>query len=668
MKPLTLKQNFTAMKKNIHFTRSRFLSGLAISALAIFMILPGKGWGQQVIGEFPGQDGGFENQTTGALSTTSSTTSWWLSVASLTGNIIASGGRSSGKYANISMSGSTHRTLRGPTSATIAAGTNYTIQFYFKGDKNADGTSDYGDIRGGVSGGLYQYGAYQTNQNQTSWTKYAVTTTTNPGASTGGFAVVSIVEIAGKIADFDIDDVVIYAGAVDNAAPNTPGVVTVDGATQTTLNVGWGAASGGVDGGGYVVVRYASDPGTGNDPNQNGIYAIGNTVATGGTVRYIGTGTSFTDNVGLTANTPYWYKVYTVDKAFNYSNESTGNGTTLSSGTPIIITVASFTPFNTVTGTASGAQTYTVSGDYLTDDVTVTAPINFEVSTNGTDFYDSRVLARSGTDLSGEPVTISVRIKSTASLGSVSGDITHTSSGASQVNLAITGKVLSLEPTIQASNVIFTSVTTSGFTINWTNGDGSNRIVVMKVGSAVDGSPIDGTTYTENPAFGSGTQIGTGNYVVYAGTGSSIGITGLSGSTAYYVSIIEFNGSAGSQNYLLTSPATGNRTTLAPTLGWQISTVNTAYTIDFDNTVSGVNNGQFAGSGFTPSPSAGQLNSNSWAMTGWSNGDLAFGGTQTTSNTDYTRSTSTGGVTTGGVYAFTVSSGNNTFRIPAWFR
>ena len=46
-----------------------------------------------------------------------------------------------------------------------------------------------------------------------------------------------------------------------------------------------------------------------------------------GTVRYIGTSTSFTDN-GLSAGTQYWYQVYTVDKAFNYSAGAGGNGTT----------------------------------------------------------------------------------------------------------------------------------------------------------------------------------------------------------------------------------------------------------------------------------------------------------------------------------------------------
>jgi len=55
-----------------------------------------------------------------------------------------------------------------------------------------------------------------------------------------------------------------------------------------------------------------------------------------------------------------------------------------------------------------------------------------------------------------------------------------------------------------------------------------------------------------------------------------------------------------------------------------LTTSGATVTIDFDNTVSGVNNGTFAGSGFQPSPSAGQLNSNAWAMTGWSDGTLNF--------------------------------------------
>ena len=83
-----------------------------------------------------------------------------------------------------------------------------------------------------------------------------------------------------------------------------------------------------------------------------------------------------------------------------------------------------------------------------------------------------------------------------------------------------------------------------------------------------------------------------------------------------------------------------------------ITTTATPFTIDFDNTVSGVNNGQFNGSGFSPSPATGQINSNAFAITGLSDGTLNFGGTQTSG--DFARGASTGNVPlgTGGIYAF----------------
>jgi hypothetical protein len=313
------------MIKAVHTIRT-------VMMLLAMTLLTQVGWGQQIIGEFPSQDGGFEGQA-GPFGTATSSTEWWRSNAGLTATLNSTGGRSGPKNTSLSVSSTSHQTLRGPNVCNIAGATNYTIQFFYKGDKVSTNSS-YGNIRGGVSGNTYQYGAYQTNQNQSNWTKYSITTTTNPGASSAGFAVISIQEsTSSNTATFDIDDVVIYAGSADNSAPNSPGAVTALNATQTSLDVNWTAASGGVDGGGYVVVRYSTNPNADNDPNQNGIYAVDNTTTNGtgtltGTIRYIGTGTSFTDNSGLSSGTTYYYKVYTVDKAFNYSSESSGSGTT----------------------------------------------------------------------------------------------------------------------------------------------------------------------------------------------------------------------------------------------------------------------------------------------------------------------------------------------------
>ena len=93
-----------------------------------------------------------------------------------------------------------------------------------------------------------------------------------------------------------------------------------------------------------------------------------------------------------------------------------------------------------------------------------------------------------------------------------------------------------------------------------------------------------------------------------------------------------------------------------------IPDTSASYTITFDSTLSGVNNGAFAGSGFQSSPTSGQLDSDAWAVTGWSNGNLSFGGTQTTASTDYTRGIDDGVVTTGGFYGFDVDATAGTDR------
>ena len=75
--------------------------------------------------------------------------------------------------------------------------------------------------------------------------------------------------------DMFYDDFVLYEGALDNTAPNAPSSMTVaqNSISPTTkLDLTWGAASGGIDGGGYMVVRYASAPVAADDPNVNGIY------------------------------------------------------------------------------------------------------------------------------------------------------------------------------------------------------------------------------------------------------------------------------------------------------------------------------------------------------------------------------------------------------------
>ncbi|RKZ32381.1 hypothetical protein DRQ33_05995, partial [bacterium] len=98
------------------------------------------------------------------------------------------------------------------------------------------------------------------------------------------------------------------------------------------------------------------------------------------------------------------------------------------------------------------------------------------------------------------------------------------------------------EPATQASNVSFSNVQSCGMTISWTNGSGTGRAVFMKQTSTGTAAPVDGTSYTANPVFGSGSQIGsTGWYCVYNGTGTSVSVTGLNASTTYRVHVCEYD-------------------------------------------------------------------------------------------------------------------------------
>lgn len=114
------------------------------------------------------------------------------------------------------------------------------------------------------------------------------------------------------------------------------------------------------------------------------------------------------------------------------------------------------------------------------------------------------------------------------------------------------------EPTTQASAISVGTVNqTSLANVTWTDGNGSGRLVVVKAGSAVDAFPVDGASYTANAAFGSGTEIGTGNFVVHSGSGPLATLSGLTRDVVYHFRAFEVNGSGGSENYL-TNAAAGN--------------------------------------------------------------------------------------------------------------
>lgn len=108
-------------------------------------------------------------------------------------------------------------------------------------------------------------------------------------------------------------------------------------------------------------------------------------------------------------------------------------------------------------------------------------------------------------------------------------------------------------PTTAASNVTF-APTLSNAAINWTNGNGGRRYVVVNTTNSFT-DPV-GTA----PVTVAGTAYTSGEQIVYDGTGSSVTITGLVNGTTYYARVYEYNRCAGTPtvNYYNVNTATNN--------------------------------------------------------------------------------------------------------------
>ncbi|MGV3697207.1 T9SS sorting signal type C domain-containing protein [Flavobacterium sp.] len=347
-----------------------------------------------------GLNGGFEGAATIVNGTTNSSpvaTNWTKSTTTAAIASETSVVRSGSKSMKVSSTSTTLCRVFSPSMTISSSTTAWQVQYYRRSPSNtATVQNQTGNYRGGTE---QSNGSYTSVSAANTWEKV----TYSPSSTTAvtSAAAHMLVRATGGGGDTFYDDFVLYESAsIDNTAPNVPGSVTFSGQTNSSIGLSWTAASGGTDGGGYIVVRGTTDPTTA--PNVNGIYATTNTIGTG-TVVYQGTGTSFTDT-GLSAGTTYFYRVYTYDKAYNYSVATTGNSTT-SSGLAIdgiinageygIHTNGSNQDTNTITwyNTWDNTNLYigigatsnnTTEGAIVYIDVNPIVPVNGGTNTNGT--------------------------------------------------------------------------------------------------------------------------------------------------------------------------------------------------------------------------------------------------------------------------------------------
>lgn len=107
----------------------------------------------------------------------------------------------------------------------------------------------------------------------------------------------------------------------------------------------------------------------------------------------------------------------------------------------VFVDPASLNEFSHFVGTPSAEQSFEVSGEFLTDDITVTAPAEYEVSlTPGAGFGASVSLTPTTGTVTA--TTVYVRLNGTAANYNQVGDIVLTSTGATDENVSLEGETL----------------------------------------------------------------------------------------------------------------------------------------------------------------------------------------------------------------------------------
>ncbi|MCU7547965.1 pectinesterase family protein [Chitinophagaceae bacterium LB-8] len=117
---------------------------------------------------------------------------------------------------------------------------------------------------------------------------------------------------------------------------------------------------------------------------------------------------------------------------------------------PVIYANPSFSSFAQTTGAPSAVQTFIVSGAHLTGNITISAPANYQVSTDGINWSNSVSLTANEGAVSS--TTISVRLNAAAT-GAYSGNIVASGGGAPTLSFAVNGTTSVPAPLVQSKPI-----------------------------------------------------------------------------------------------------------------------------------------------------------------------------------------------------------------------
>ncbi|MFN0048294.1 MAG: beta strand repeat-containing protein, partial [Cytophagales bacterium] len=124
----------------------------------------------------------------------------------------------------------------------------------------------------------------------------------------------------------------------------------------------------------------------------------------------------------------------------------------------------------------------------------------------------------------------------------------RTSSGAGAFrldDLVITGTVTPISsctpPTVSATGFNSTISGQNAINIAWTNPGAGYDGVIVVANSTSGINPTSGVGYAANSIYGSGFSLGSGNFVVYTGTGNNVSVTGLAAGTLYNFAVYTYS-------------------------------------------------------------------------------------------------------------------------------
>ncbi len=194
-------------------------------------------------------------------------------------------------------------------------------------------------------------------------------------------------------------------------------------------------------------------------------------------------------------------------------------------------------------GTASGAQSYALTGAYLTANLNVTAPTNFEVSSDGTNFFPSLSLTPVSQSVS---ATIYVRLTSSAPVGTYTSQlVTNASTGATTQNVTVSGTVVAAATSFTAGDIVVYRI-------------GNGALSSSATATFVDEfQPIASSPLVQSIAMPTGIN-GSNRMLTNSGTATSEGSMSLS-VDGQYLCVGGYDAAVGTATIASTTAASTNR-------------------------------------------------------------------------------------------------------------